>query len=184
MTDLTPITALGSTTPLSQSFGPLTLAENSDLGLVSLALRMGQAAPKPFGLDLPQPGQSVSGESVSAFWTGPDQWMLEGPGQGDGDFAALVMAQAPGASVTEQTDGFVAFEITAETSDQIDRLITKLVNVDPTTFTAGHATRTGLHHMTVFLVRRADTRLAVIGMRTLADALWHALTSTLKRLET
>ncbi|KGJ02633.1 hypothetical protein IT41_16850 [Paracoccus halophilus] len=40
---------------------------------------------------------------------------------------------------------------------------------------------TGLHHLSVFLIHRAEDRLAVIGMRSLAGALWHALCETLTR---
>ncbi|MEC7763037.1 MAG: sarcosine oxidase subunit gamma [Pseudomonadota bacterium] len=183
MTDLTPITALGAEAPRARTFGPLTITEVADLGLASLALRKRQSAPTVFGLSLPEPGKAVTGDTASAFWTGPGQWMIEGPGQGDSDFAARVKAEAPEASVTEQTDGFTAFDVVAATSDQIDALMAKLVNVDLSRFTMGHATRTGLHHMTVFIIRRADTRLAVIGMRTLADAVWHALSDAAKRLE-
>lgn len=185
MTDLTPITALGASEPRSETFGALTLVENAGLALTSVALRKGGAAPHPFGLTLPSAGQAVAGPDIAAFWIGRDQWMIEAAGKGETDFAAAVRAEATGCSVTEQTDGFTAFEITSHAgAAPIEALMSKLVNLDAAAFVPGSATRTGLEHMTVFLVRRAEDRLAVIGMRTLAQALWHALSAATKRLET
>lgn len=184
MTDLTPLTALGAETPRNETFGALSVAENADLALASLTLRKGQDAPGPFGLTLPPAGGAVSGDEVSAFWSGPDQWMIEGSGQGDIDFAAQVKSQAPECSVTEQTDGFTAFEITSHAgAAPIEALMEKLVNIAPAALPPASATRTGLDHMTVFLVRRAEDRLAVIGMRSLALSFWHALSTAAHRLE-
>lgn len=184
VTDLTPICALGGTVARIETFGGLTIKEDSELGLASLALRKGQSAPQPFGLTLPDVGQAVSKGSYGAFWTGRDQWMIEGQGQGATDFAAALRADASDATVTEQTDGFTAFEITsAQGAAPIEALMRKLVNIDPKALGAGQTTRTGLEHMTVFLIRRADDRLAVIGMRTLAGSLWHALAVAARRLE-
>ncbi len=184
MTDLTPVTALGDATARQARFGALRLAERPDVGLASLALRKGGSAPAPFGLVLPGPGKAVFGEKASAYWTGPDQWMIEVPGQGTGDFAAALREVAPGVSITEQTDGFTVFEVTSDSGGaSIDALMAKLVNVDPAALGPGRATRTGLHHMTVFLVRRSQDRLDVIAMRSFARALWHALSVAAERLE-
>ncbi len=184
MTDLTPITALGATVARAESFGALTITENAGLGLASLALRKGQSAPQPFGLPLPAVGKAVSMGDYAAFWTGRDQWMIEAADKAEVDFAALLKAEAPDCSVTEQTDGFTAFEISSTQGPApIEALMRKLVNIDPKAFGAGQATRTGLEHMTVFLIRRSDDHLAVIGMRTLAGSLWHALAVAARRLE-
>ncbi|GHG78773.1 sarcosine oxidase subunit gamma [Pseudodonghicola xiamenensis] len=184
MTDLTPVTALGGTVPRSEVFGALSITENAGLALASLSLRQGQLAPAPFGLVLPDVSQTVSTGGYGAFWTGRDQWMIEAEGQGDSDFAARLKAEVPEATVTEQTDGFAAFEIQSSAgAAPIEALMHKLVNIDPKALGVGRATRTGLEHMTVFLIRRADDRLAVIGMRTLAGSLWHALAVAARRLE-
>ncbi|PJE33808.1 sarcosine oxidase subunit gamma, partial [Pseudooceanicola lipolyticus] len=53
MTDLSPLTALGAAAPRRQSFGALTIWENADMALASLALRRGGTPPQPFGLTLP-----------------------------------------------------------------------------------------------------------------------------------
>ncbi|MBA84504.1 sarcosine oxidase subunit gamma [Thalassobius sp. S69A] len=179
MTDLTPITALGGPAARVASFGSVSLTENTGLALASLA---GAADVAPMGLDLPPVGGAVSAGGYGAFWTGPSQWMIEAAGRAETDFAAALQAQAPDCVVTEQTDGFVCFEITAPGAG-LTGLLQKLVNLDPKTLGPGRAVRTGLEHMTVFLIRRSDTQLAVIGMRSLAETLWHALSVAARRLE-
>ena len=183
MPDLKPITALGGSAARTVKYGALTLEENTGLGLASLALRRGSAEPAPFGLGLPGPGLWAGNDSAAALWTGPGQWLVEGPGRAEGDFAAEVSAACPGGSVTEQTDGFVAFEVRSVTGEApILALMGKLVNLDPARFGPGTATRTGLEHMSVFVIRRAADRLAIVGMRSAAGTLWHALETAVQRL--
>lgn len=188
MPDLKPTTALGGDNPRNARHGALIVEENASLALASLALRRDAATPLPFGplfsgLALPGPGQWVSKGEFSALWTGPDQWLIEGHGQAETDFAALVGAQCPGCSVTEQTDGFAAFEIrSTEGEAPILALMAKLVNLDPARFGPGTASRTGLEHMSVFVIRRAPDHLAILGMRSAAGTLWHALETAAARL--
>ena len=179
MTDLTPICALGAAVPQSRRIGAITLTENAGLGLASLALRRDGAAPD-LGLTLPGPGGWAEGAGVAAFWTGPDQWMVEFPDRAAEDVAALVAG--PGRSVTEQTDGFAAFEIEAP-EPALLAMLSRLVNVDPARFTPGSATRTGFHHMSVFVIRRAADRMALLGMRSAAGTIWHALVEAAERQE-
>lgn len=179
MTDLVPICALGGAEPARRRIGTLTLAENAGLGLASLALRQGAAAPD-LGLTLPGPGGWTEAAGIAAFWTGPDQWMVEFPGGAGRDVAADLAG--PGVSVTEQTDGFVAFEIEGPAA-KLTALLERLVNLDAGRFGPGSATRTGFHHMSVFVIRRAEDRLAVLGMRSAAGTIWHALLEAAERLE-
>ena len=184
MTDLAPLTALGAAAHRTAAFGALTLTENADLGLASLAQRRGAPVPVPMGLALPGPGLWHAGNGIAAFWTGPGQWMLEGEDRAEEDFARTVKLAAPECSVTEQTDGFVALEVVSSAgAAPIERLCEKLVNVDLGRFGPGSATRTGLHHMTVFVIRRAEDRLAILGMRSLAGSLWHAVEGAAQHLE-
>ena len=125
MTDSTPITALGGPAARVASFGSVSLTENTGLALASLA---GAADVAPMGLDLPPVGGAVSAGGYGAFWTGPSQWMIEAAGRAETDFAAALQAQAPDCVVTEQTDGFVCFEITAPGAG-LTGLLQKLVNL-------------------------------------------------------
>lgn len=183
MTDLMPLTALGAAEAKAETFGALSLRENCGVALASLALRAGQGAPAPFGLTLPGAGLAVREDAFGAFWTGPDQWMIEGADLAHTDFAARVKAEAPAQSVTEQTDGWVVFDIVSDAgAGPVDALMRKLVNYDPRRLAPGTATRTGMEHMSVYLVRRADNHLAVIAMRSLAGSAWHALATAAARL--
>ena len=85
MPDLNPTTALGSATARTVTYGTLTLEENTGLALASLALRSGSKEPSPFGLHLPGPGSWTGDDSAAALWTGPGQWLIEGPGRAESD---------------------------------------------------------------------------------------------------
>lgn len=184
MRTLRPQTALLGTTPRISTFGPVRIEENADLALASLSKRHGQNTPEPFGMILPAIGKAVKSGPFGAFWIGQGQWMITADGLGDAGLAKALKTETPDVSVTEQTDGFAVFEILSHTNARLlDRLITKLVNVDPKTLTSGTAARTGLNHMTVFLIRNTDVHFTVIGMRSLAGSLWHAVTVAAARLE-
>ena len=184
MTDLTPITALGASAPADQQIGALRISENADVALASLALRRAADKPVPMGLALPGPGKWTRGQGIAAFWTGPDQWMIEAEARAAEDFAAELVTHAPGCSVTEQTDAWTVFEIVSDHGDApIRALMEKLVNIDAGSFGPGSATRTGLHHLSAFLIRRDEDRLAVMTMRSMAGDLWHVLEETAKRLK-
>ncbi|SCZ60704.1 sarcosine oxidase subunit gamma [Epibacterium ulvae] len=184
MTDLISITALGSSTPCHHTFGAYRLRENSGLALASFAVAQGDVVPAPFGLDLPEAGGFSTQGAYAAFWTGPNQWMIEGAGLAETDFAQALRAETAEARVTEQTDGWVAFDILVEEGAQMAPLLARIVNLPQSALAPGGAVRTGFDHMSVFVIRRSDTHLSVIGMRSLAATLWHALETVIKRLET
>ena len=125
----------------------------------------------------------MAGHGADAFWIGRGQWMIIGEGMAETDFATAVKAEAPGCSITEQTDGFVCFEVSSRGMDApLEALLSKLVNIDPRKLTPSSAFRTGLGHMTVFVVRRSERRIAFIGMRTLAGSLWFEICAAAERL--
>lgn len=181
MTDLTPITALGSQSAQQISYGALTIAEEPDHGIASLTLRKGQNAPTVFGMALPAVGKVAQTGRNLAFWSAFNQWMIMAGGQGTTDYAAMIKAEAPGATVTEQTDGFATFSIKGEAS-KLEQMMSKLLNLPPAAFAVGCAARTGLEHMTVFLVRANETGLLVLVPRSFAESLWHALETAARRL--
>lgn len=182
VTALTPLTALGATTPRSLQAGGLTLREDARLGLASLAVTGG--APAPFGIALPGPGDWATGpDGLGAFWTGTGQWMITGTGRAAGDFAAEVARAAPGARVTDQTDGWVAVDIVGDAA-ALGALLERLVNLPPRATAPGRSTRTLMHHLGVFMIRPAADRLVVLGIRSAAGSLWHVLANTADRLAT
>jgi sarcosine oxidase subunit gamma len=183
VTDLLPMTALGAAVAREATSGALTLRENDGLALASLALRRGASCPAPMGLQLPDAGGWSTTQGLSAFWTGPSQWMIEAEDRAQDDLAAELSAICEGCSISDQTDGFVCFEITSSAgAAPIVRLLEKLVNVDLAQFGAGRATRTAFEHMAIFVIRRADDKLAVMGMRSAAGSLWHAVEAAAARI--
>ncbi|MFW2589553.1 sarcosine oxidase subunit gamma [Sagittula sp. SSi028] len=186
MTDLSPLipqTALGTVVPREARIGSVILAEDATLGLASIALRAGYPAPTPFGLTLPDVSGVSANARAGAFWMGRGQWMLELPGQAEADVVAQVVPQAPGCAVTEQTDGFVTLNLSASAAQRLAQLLEKLVNVAVEDLAPGRVVRTGLDHMTVFVIRRSATELTVLGMRSFANALWHALERAIRNSE-
>ncbi|RWE15267.1 MAG: sarcosine oxidase subunit gamma [Mesorhizobium sp.] len=184
MTDLNALTPLGAAQPRSVSFGALDIRETPELALASLSLRWGSAKPVPFGLHLPEPGHWVAGQGMAAFWIGRDQWMLEAKGRAEENFAADLKEVSPDCTVTDQTDGWVAFEIVSRSGKALlESLLSKLVNIDLADFGPGCATRTGLEHMSCYMIRRSDTLVALLGARSFAASLWHALDTAARRLQ-
>lgn len=183
MPDLTASTALGDHAPRTVTHGGLVIEENTSLALASLALQGESVLPVPFGLHLPAPGGWTSSECIAALWTGPGQWMIEGQGQAETDFAGEIAAQCPGCAVTEQTDGFVSFEVRSKAGTSlIQALSEKLLNLNPAHLKPGMGCRTGFHHMSVFAIRRAECQIAIMSIRSAAASIWHELETAAARL--
>ena len=183
MSDLVAVTAFGRTDARHVRLGSFVLAEQVDIGLASFAMRRDAAAPHIEGFQLPEAGAWVEGGAISAFWTGPAQWMIEAKGRAQDNLEKHLGTAVPEAAVTEQTHGWVILEILSEAGPRpIERAMEKLVNCDPARFGPGKATRTGIQHMSVFVIRRSPELLAVLGMRSMAHSLWHALETAVARL--
>ncbi|MBY5971603.1 hypothetical protein KUV28_04570 [Ferrimonas balearica] len=182
MTDLIPMGALGSPDPERASHGALTLTENTALMLISVATRPGTPAPHPLGLHLPGPGLWSQGQGAAAFWTGPGQWMIETDVPDHAERLRDAIRSAPGARLTDQSDGWVCVEVTSDAgAAPIRALLERLVNLSPDQVAPGHATRTLLHHLGCIVIRRAEDHLAVLAPRSAAGSLWHLLRETASR---
>lgn len=184
---LKPLCALGDYQPHIDTLSGVTIRENPDLAMASVAIRMGRDsdfAPKAaafFGMALPGPGGMSAAGDWSAFWTGPGQWMVMAPYASHEDISRIVKAGlADTASVTEQTDGWVRFDIEGPRAmDMLERLS----NVDIRTMKAGQATRTQVEHLGSFLLcHSAGSRFSLITLRSGADSMHHALVTAAKSL--
>lgn len=182
MADLTPITALGGTNLRSETIGALRIHEADDWALASVAARAGQAAAVGKGLreltalDLPGPGGMAAAGDWRALWLSPESWLLAAPLAQEPDLAATVKrATGDAASVTEQTDGWVRFDIVAPDDARLWPLLERLCNVDPARAGPGTATRTVMEHLAVILLRDGPGKAAVLGARSSAGSLHHAL---------
>jgi sarcosine oxidase subunit gamma len=182
--DLTPLTALGGTRPRVDAVANVTLTENPDLALASVTARIGQEVACAgrladlLGAEPPGPGKARLSDPYSAFWMGPDQWMLCAPFSSHEDLAAQVKAHCAGtASITEQTDGWACFDLLGP---QIGSVMELLCALDMRAMTSGDASRTVIHHLGCFVIRQAPGHgagdgIRILGPRASAGSLHHAI---------
>ena len=172
------LTALGHTAPQTVQIGPYRITERFDVALASVATRMGRdadviAAAAAALLPLPPPARATEGAPISAFWIAPEMWMLEAPFATHEDFTAhLKPIFAEAASITEQTDAWVRFDLQATS---LQPLIERLCNVDFRQAPVGFACRTVIEHTGCYLIRRAVDTVTLYAPRSSARSLLHAL---------
>lgn len=180
MDKLTPVTALGGTTPCVDTIGSVTISENADVALASVAARLGQETvckaklKTLLGGAAPDPGKVRLNDPVAGFWMGPDQWMLGGPMETH-ELLADQLKDLLGdtASVTEQTGAWVVFDVTG---DRMVDLCERLCSVPIRKMVAGDAQRTQIHQLGCFVIRRTDpTHIRIMGPRASAKSLHNAL---------
>lgn len=179
------LTALGERAPLTHTVGSLRIEERFDVALASVASRRGRAedvarAAAAAGIPLPVPATWQAGPVFSTFWVAPEMWFVEAPFGSHEDFAAhLVPLFGGAASVTEQTDAWVRFELT---DTAMPRLMERLCNVDFVARPDGFATRTVIEHLGCYLIRKSSTAVTLYGPRSSARSLLHALEVTAESL--
>lgn len=177
------LTALGHDAAEVVQIGPYRIAERFDVALASLAVRRGQdaafaAAAKTLGVPLPAASRYAAGTPFSAFWTTPEMWFVEADFATHEDIVAtLKPAFGETASITEQTDAWVRFDVTGE---GLVALFERLSNLDLATLADGYATRTVIEHLGVYLIRHSAVSVALYGPRSSAQGLLHALEVTAK----
>ncbi len=178
MAELQAMTALGARDAAVVIVGPLTIAERVDVALASVAARQGRMADlakaaKVTGVPLPEPARHQGGSPYAAFWVAPEMWFVEAPFASHELIADLLTAAfGTAASVTEQTDAWVAFDLTAP---DLAPVLERLCNVDFRTATDGHATRTVIDHLGCYLIKHSPGSARVYGPRSSAGSLIHAL---------
>lgn len=184
MHNLTPITALGGTAPRIDTVSGVTLTEQPGLALASVAARIGHEAGCAQHLadllegPVPAPGKARLHDPEAAFWTGPDQWIVGAPFDTHEDLAAqLVHRFGKTASITEQTDAWVTFDLRGDGMEAVMELLCPL-NIRA--MQTGDATRTSIHHLGCFVLRRDPSNwLRILGPRSSAGSLHHAIHSAM-----
>jgi sarcosine oxidase subunit gamma len=175
---LQPLTALGRREATTVTHGPLTITERTDVALASVATRKGRAADlaaaaEKAGVPLPGPAACQQGTTYSAFWVAPEMWFVDAP-YATHELIADLLKSALGdaASITEQTDAWVAFDLAAP---DLGPVIERLCNVDFPKVPTGHATRTVIEHLGVYLIKHGPGAARLYGPRSSAESLMHAL---------
>ncbi len=175
---LKPITPLGNDAPDAVTIGPVTIAEVTDTALASLAARLGEEAATAdaadaAGIPLPGPGQSAKGATYAAFWLSPQQWMVEAPFATHEDIIAILKPHfGEAASLTEQTDAWARFDVTGA---DLPSMFERLSAFDLRAHGPGAATRTVIDHLGCYVVIRGAGHLSILGPRSSAATLFHAL---------
>ncbi len=178
MADLQAMSALGAREPAVVTVGPLTITERVDVALASVAARRGRMADltkaaKAAGVPLPAPAQHEGGSPYAAFWVAPEMWFVEAPVASHELIADLLTTVfGAEASVTEQTDAWVVFDLAAP---DLAPLLERLCNVDYPAAPQGHATRTVIDHLGCYLIKHGAGTARLYGPRSSAKSLLHAL---------
>lgn len=170
-------TALGALHPRADRWGDWHLTERFDVALATLACRRGQAGAVAtraagIGLPLPPPGRSAIAGDWGALWLSPEMWLVEAPLAARPNLRATLRTHfGAAASITDQTDGWVRFDLTGP---HLPRLFERLTNADLAAAPDGFATRTQIEHIGCLLALRGGTVTLYAG-RSLAGSLHHAL---------
>jgi sarcosine oxidase subunit gamma len=188
---LTPLSAMGGTSPSVQSIGELTIREECNWSLASVAVRQDQveqfeASLEPF-LDgrLPKAEEWLQHSVFGIFWTAPGQWFVQAKHDTQEDLASLIRAQTGElASITEQNDAWVVFELQGS-MEALGELFARLCNVDWSKCVAGFATRTQIDHQGCFVLCGTDEsdenlKFHILGPRSSAHSLHHSILAMAK----
>jgi sarcosine oxidase subunit gamma len=183
--DLAPLCALGGVGPNTDTVAGVTLTENPELALASVAARRGQESACRDHLSallegpVPEPGKAMLHDPETSFWMGPDQWMVGAPIATHEDLAAQLKSRfGSTASITEQTDAWVCFDMRGDGVEDVMRLC---ANIDIDQMQTGDAQRTVIHYMGVYVLRCDPSNwLRILGARSSAKSLHHALVTAMK----
>ena len=187
MHDLAPVTAFGLAEPILYATQSCQLTERPDIALASVAARLGvekacrAVITDLLAADAPDPSVWLASDIYSAFWMGPDQWMFSADFSNVEDIAArLKTSFGETASITEQTDGWVAFDLTGE----VEAVLELVCNVDLRTRLAGNASRVSIHHTGCFLLIEASDRARVYAPRASAGSVFHVVSQAMSSAAT
>lgn len=186
MHDLIPITALGGNEAHIETIGKLTCREVPGVALAAVSARMGResqtrtAIKKLIKSDTPDISR-FDGGTITAFWSGLEQWMLEAPFDSHEDLAARakVIFKA-NATVVEQTDAWTRFDVFG---DNVANAMELLCNANTRSMAAGDCTRSSIHHLSCFILCRSNDEFSVYGPRASAKSLHHAILTVLKTID-
>ena len=183
MHSLNPISPLGNTELISKEVGPYTISEVNAYALASYSLRKGsEKDPKEkleqfIGSSLPDVMNSNFGK-ISSFWIGPSQWLIEAPIEIHEDLASELSEVSVGkASVTEQTDAWCRFDLKGS---ELATPLSLLCNADVPSFKGGEVTRCQMDHLGCFLICRDIKNITILGPRSAAESLYHAIVTAFK----
>ncbi|MEM6593994.1 MAG: sarcosine oxidase subunit gamma [Pseudomonadota bacterium] len=181
--EMIPLSALGGRAPQDHVHGPVTLTEVTHLALASVAARREQEETckkhlaELLGQAAPEVEELVMHDPEAAFWIGPNQWMVGAQHDSHQDLAMQLKSRfGPSASITEQNDAWAVFDLLGNVAPVMELLCP----IDMRTFTVGRARRTTIDHLGCFFTRRGEDHLRILGPRSSAGSLHHALLTAMR----
>ncbi len=185
MHNLTASTSLGGANPASETIGKMTVSEVPFTALASISARLGgedhtATMLKSFtGCEAPGPNKMTVSSGMNCFWTGQDQWMISAPMKTHELVASDLSKLAEGhASVTEQSGGWAQFDVSG---DRLNDMFERLCALPIRQMNAGDANRTRIEQVGCFVLHHGD-RISVLGPRSSAGSLFHALVCAAKSI--
>lgn len=172
------LTALGADAPMTRQIGGYRIAERFDIALASLAVRRGRSADvaraaSTAGVPLPEPARRREGTPFCAFWVATEMWFVEAPFASHEDIVAMLKpAFGDAASLTEQTDAWARFDLSAP---DLAPLMARLCNVDFPAAPPGFVTRTVIEHLGCYVVKHGAGEATLYGPRSSARSLLHCI---------
>ncbi len=163
------------------------IAERDDLALVSVAIPLGgdralaAALRKGWGLAVPGPRLSAVSDRARAIRTAPDQIMLVFARSGPDANATVQAALAGAGYTTDQTDAWVALEVSGpDTPAALERLCP--LDLQPDAFPEGAAARTVMEHMGAMILRLGADRFLLLSASSSARSFLHAVETSYRHV--
>jgi methylglutamate dehydrogenase subunit D len=131
-----------------------------------------ESALSGFAVNLPELPRRVEGRDIAFIWTGPDQWLAQGP---PGKESVLAEAFSGLASVVDQSHGWALLRITGP---RVRDALAKGLAIDlhPRAFATGFAAATSVAHIAVLLWQLDDRPTYEFAVpRSYALSFWHWL---------
>ena len=134
-----------------------------------------EAAAAALGLELPKtPNTTASGGALTALWLGPDEWLVVGPPDREGDIAEGLRAALAGrhCAVTDVTEGRAVIGLAGGHARDVLMKGCPL-DLHPREFKPGDCAQSTLAKATVILHQTSDAPAYDIYVeRSFADYLW------------
>lgn len=137
------------------------------------------AAKDVLGIDLPTTALTFNtGETYSAHWMGPDEWIIYAPE--DGETALVTALQEKLHDIPSQVVNVSDYYVTMRLSGPAAREVLKKgspLDLHPSKFKAGQCTGTRFANATVFIIQRDETPTYDVQVRmSFAEYLWNYFT--------
>lgn len=171
----------------SQEFDGTRIEEVQDLAIVSIACPVGgskrlhSAVSKAWSIDPPRPGTAeVSDESgVALMFMAPDMQFALFRNDGPPPVERIAGELGDVAYYTDQSDNWIALRLSgAHSASALERICP--VDISPSSFPAGSATRTVMEHMGSVVYCESELRYLLLSASSSADSFLHAVETSVK----